>query len=252
MASYDNQYVWLELQAKNNKSKAGGGWSANRIALKCETITINTSKQVLSHSIPGSGVIYGESKTAALDMGMTDKTLSLNGIITEQWITKNFEDSEIKNDITRYLTAFEVAQLMHSYVDSSFAQANQNPNRLLILIPSRVTSDWNYHGTCSISKYTNKNDCENNSGTWTETVDETTTQDDGKLIPFTFKTRSQDNKMFLFESFAGDFPQRLDGTDTTVIQEALKGFVRNFSTTFNPGQPFVDFSMDFQIADISF
>ena len=252
MAEYDNQYVWLELQAKNNKSKAGGGFAANRIALKCESITINTSKQVLSHSIPGSGVIYGESKTAALDMGMTDKTLSLNGIITEQYITKNFEDSEAKNDINKYLTSFEVAQLIHSYVDSSFAQANQNPNRLLILMKSRVSSDWNYHGTCSISTHTNKTDCEDNGGTWTETIDQNTTQDDCKLIPFTYKVRSQDNKMFLFESFAGDFPKRLDGTDTTDISQALKGFVRNFTTTITPGQPWLEFSMDFQIADVSF
>ena len=91
----NNQYVWLELQTKNNKSATGVNWASNRIALKCETITINTSKQVISHAIPGSGVIYGESRTAALDLGMTDKTLSINGIITEQTIVKNFDDVNI-------------------------------------------------------------------------------------------------------------------------------------------------------------
>ena len=250
----DGHFVFLDLSSRSPLVEDGttmATFITNRIALKCESITINTSKQVMSHSIPGSGVIYGESKTAALDMGMTDKTLSLNGIITEQNITKNFEDSESENDLTKYLTAFEVAQLMHSYVDSSFAQANQNPNRLLILMKSRVNSDWNYHGTCSVATHTNKTDCESAGATWTETVDENTAQDDAKLIPFTYKTRNQDNKMMLFESYAGDFPTPISG-DTSNVTTALKGFVRNFTTTVTPGQPFLDFSMDFQIADVSF
>ena len=225
----DNQYVWLELQTKNNKSATGGNWASNRIALKCETITINTSKQVISHAIPGSGVIYGESRTAALDLGMTDKTLSINGIITEQTIVKNFEDSETTNDVSKYLTAHEVSQLIHSYVDSSFAQSNQNPNRLLILIPSRVGEDWDYHAG----------------------ITETTLVENCPLIPFTYKARSKDNKQFLFSSKPGTFPEKVTSA-TDSVTTALKGFVRNFSTTMQAGQPYMEFSLDFQIADVSF
>ena len=94
----DNQYVWLDLSARGS---AGANFAANRIALKCETVAINTSKQVLSHSLPGSGFWYGESKTAALDLGMTDKTVSLNGVITEQNITKNW-DLELYNIFKKY------------------------------------------------------------------------------------------------------------------------------------------------------
>ena len=65
---------------------------------------------------------------------MTDKTLSINGIITEQTIVKNFEDSETTNDVSKYLTAHEVSQLIHSYVDSSFMQPHQNLNKSFFFV----------------------------------------------------------------------------------------------------------------------
>jgi len=222
----DNQYVWLDLSSRGD---AGANWAANRIALKCETIAINTSKQVLSHSLPGSGFWYGESKTAALDLGMTDKTVSLNGIITEQTITKNWDlEGETKTDTSKYLTAHEIVQLIHSYVDSSFFQKNQNPNKLIILMPSRIDNDWDYYTS----------------------MDENTLPENAKLIPFTFKTRDADNSGTPGIS-GSQWPSPVSSA-TDEVQYALKGFVRNFSTTFQAGQPFIEFSMDFQIADVSF
>jgi len=230
----DNQYVWLDLSARGD---AGSNWAANRISLKCESIAINTSKQVISHALPGSGLIYGESKTAALDLGMTDKTISLNGIITEQNITKNWDlEGSTRDDKTRFLTSFEVAQLIHSYVDSSFLQKNQNPNKLIILMPSRVADDWNY--------YTIADD-----GSATD-ITGATDMEDCPLIPFSYKTRDKDNQGTL-GSGLGNFPTIVTGP-TDEVKYALKGFVRNFSTTLTPGQPFIEFSMDFQIADVSF
>ena len=57
-------------------------WLTNRIALKCENISINTSRQVFSHAVPFSGVKTGESRNLSLDMGMSDKNISLSGVIT--------------------------------------------------------------------------------------------------------------------------------------------------------------------------
>lgn len=230
----DSQYVWLDLSARG---AAGATWAANRIALKCETLSINTSKQVLSHSLPGSGLIYGESKTAALDMGMTDKTISLSGIITEQTITKNWDlEGTTKTDTSRTLTSHEVAQLIHSYVDSSFFQKNQNPNKLIILIPSRVGDDWDYWQT-SDGAATN--------------ITADTNADACPLIPFSYKTRDADNQGTLNVGGLGNFPP-IVADATSEVKFALKGFIRNFSTTFTGGQPFIEFSMDFQIADVSF
>tara|TARA_R100000152_G_C6757065_1_gene180850 strand:- start:213 stop:947 length:735 start_codon:yes stop_codon:yes gene_type:complete len=234
----ENQYVYLDLAAKGLSSNT---WGANRIALKCESISINTSKQVISHALPGSGLIYGESKTAALDLGMTDKTVSLSGIITEQAIIKNWDFTPDKDgvydpDTTMSMTAHEVAQLIHSYVDSSFFQKNQNPNKLIILMPSRVASDWGY--------YTIADDG------WDVDVTDATPVEQCPLIPFTYKTRNKDNTGTL--DFAGginSFPSIVTNSSTK-IEYALKGFVRNFSTTFAGGQPFIEFSMDFQIADV--
>ena len=222
----DNQYVWLDLSARGS---AGANFAANRIALKCETVAINTSKQVLSHSLPGSGFWYGESKTAALDLGMTDITVSLNGVITEQNITKNWDlEGETKTDTTKYLTAHEVAQLIHSYVDSSFFQKNQNPNKLIVLIPTRVDSDWDYFAG----------------------MDQNTLPEDAKLMPFSYKARDSDNQGT--PGIKGSKWPSTVSSATDDIKYALKGFVRNFSTTFQAGQPFIEFSMDFQIADVSF
>lgn len=221
-----NQYVWLDLSARGD---AGANFAANRIALQCESISINTSKQVLSHSLPGSGFWYGESKTAALDLGMTDKTISLNGIITEQEILKNWDlEGSTTTDTNAKLTAQEVAQLIHSYVDSSFFQKNQNPNKLIILIPSRVGDDWDYQSGTTIN----------------------TAVEDCPLIPFTFKTRDNDN-----QGTPGISESQWPSVVTTTTDEityALKGFVRNFSTTLTGANPFIEFSMDFQIADVSF
>ena len=231
----DNQYVWLDLSSRGD---AGATWAANRISLKCDSVSINTSKQVLSHSLPGSGLIYGESKTAALDMGMTDKTVSLSGVITEQTITKNWDlEGTTKTDTSKYLTAHEVAQLIHSYVDSSFFQKNQNPNKLIILMPSRVADDWDYYTTAVDGSATD--------------IDANTKVDNCPLIPFSYKTRDADNQGTLSVVGLGNFPSIVTSA-TDEVKYALKGFVRNFSTTFAGGQPFIEFSMDFQIADVSF
>ena len=80
--------VYVNTRARSSDS---GKWESNRIGLKCETVTISTSKTVPALPIPGVGAITGEAQTLALDLGMCNKTVQLGGIITDQFITKKFK-----------------------------------------------------------------------------------------------------------------------------------------------------------------
>ena len=44
-----------------------------------------------------------------------------------------------------HMTAQEVCQLIHSYVDSSFMQKHQNFTSLIVLIDSKVAKNYEYH-----------------------------------------------------------------------------------------------------------
>ena len=74
-----NVYIQLASRTQNSNFKS------NRIGLLCDTISIATAKTVPSFPIPFSGTLTGESTTLALDLGMTSKTVSLSGIITDQY-----------------------------------------------------------------------------------------------------------------------------------------------------------------------
>ena len=137
-------HVFLNLQSVNNGGDSAG-FIVNRIALKAESISISTTKNVMAVPLPFSGVVTGESSSLAMDFGVATKNISISGILTEQTIKKKFDnipanataDSQYSsswsgNIATVKLTANEVAQLIHSYVDSSFMQQNQNLNKLNI------------------------------------------------------------------------------------------------------------------------
>jgi len=269
--------VLLELEARKDD---GGSIDVNRIGLKAETISITTSRTIPSFPIPMSGVTTGESLTMAMDLGMASKTININGIITEQYITKKFKNNEFtteesmpkpgsKNLISTKMTSFEIAQLIHSYVDSSGFQLQQNLNRLILLIPSRVGKDYQYH-----SSLTN------------ETTALNTDIDDLPLIPFGFYVRDKGKKGKMdgqgvsisfgaskFPAIFGEGTCQISKTDDTLVPEhtnenacsrasnywvvnsdvkGIRGFIRNFNTTFVGGQPWVDFTLDFEIAQIGF
>ena len=139
MVSYSDGYrVLLNLQSR----KDGDGYVTNRIPLLCNDVSIQTGKTVMSFPVPFSGLVTGESSIASLDLGMADKTITLAGTIVEMNIVKKYNDND--GEITKSFTAFEIAQLIHSYVDSSFLQPNQNLNELILLLPSRVDKTFNY------------------------------------------------------------------------------------------------------------
>ena len=97
----------------------------------------------MNMGVPFSGAITGESMNLAFDIGMAQKTVSLNGILLGQTISK--QKSESVSAKTANLTAYEMAQLIHSYVDSSTFQDDQNMNKLIILGPTRVGFNFDYH-----------------------------------------------------------------------------------------------------------
>jgi hypothetical protein len=226
-ANYSDGFrVFLNLQSRKDSDT----YLTNRIPLLCNSVGITTGKTVMSFPVPFSGLVTGESSIASLDLGMADKTVNLTGIIVEMNIVKKYE-GDTTNRIKKF-TAFEIAQLIHSYVDSSFLQQHQNLNELIILLPSRVDKTFEYH-----------------SG-----VDATTDISDLPTIPFTYKVRDKDNVGALsgysddLDALAGEFPALSnDGVEVS----GLKGFIRNFNTTISGDSGTIEFNMDFQIATMS-
>ena len=178
-------YVLLSLQSRTDGEPDP---RYNRVALKAENISISTNKDVLALPIPFSGITGGEATKIALDFGVSTKTISVSGVITSQNIYKTFNilDTEYHDNLTTSLSptisenniivnmgAHEVAQLIHSYVDSSFRQQHQNLDELIILIRSKVNKDYQYYSN-------------------SPTINEGSDIEDAKLIPFTYKVRDGD------------------------------------------------------------
>jgi len=76
-------YVYLKTQAYT-----GTNLSINSIPLDVSSVGISVTKTIPSFPVPLSGVAAGESITAALDLGMATKNISLTGTITDTVITK--------------------------------------------------------------------------------------------------------------------------------------------------------------------
>ena len=112
MASVADLNVILELQRRNDFGS--GDARINRIPLYVTEITIATNKTVPNIGVPFSGAVRGESTNLAFDMGLAQKTLSIQGVLLEQSIKKKTHKDESTKDVT--MTAFELAQLLHSYV----------------------------------------------------------------------------------------------------------------------------------------
>jgi hypothetical protein len=253
----DNHHVFLDLSSRSafsdkTDTSTMDTFQTNRIALKCESVAISTAKNIMSFPTPAVGIATGESVSLGLDLGMATKTISLSGIVTEQYIRKQFNagdlpksetdpldstvtytDSDGKHT-TVFMTAQEICQLIHSYVDSSFMQSHQNLNKLIILIPSRVGPKWTYHDKDAAGNVL--------------TIGAGTSVENAPLIPFNYAVRDKgasdlDAQMSLPIT---KFPKPIDTSKN--ITDGISGFVRSFDTTLVGGQPFVEFSMSFEIA----
>lgn len=229
-------YVYLKLQSNTDNSD-----TVNVIPLRANSVGISVSKTIPAFPIPLSGVATGESITAALDLGMAGKTISVQGVILDEIITKTIDGSPKPLKFT----AHEIAQMIASGVDSTGFAKNQAINELVVKIPSLVASDYNYIGTCSNSAYLNKTDCEANSGTWTATATDSSTREDGRNIPFTFASRGANDELdnLGVPAKISSFPDK--DTDT-----GLTGFIRSFSCDISGEAYELSFSLDFETAII--
>ena len=88
MASPDGtHYVFLDLSSRSpitddSDSASMTSFPTNRIALKCDSVSINTAKNIMAFPTPAVGIATGESVALGLDLGMSTKSISLSGIIT--------------------------------------------------------------------------------------------------------------------------------------------------------------------------
>ena len=216
--NFTNFKVFLELQRRNDGFNSG---HQNRIPLFVSDITVNTNKTVMNMGVPFSGAVSGESLNLAFDIGMAQKTISLPGMLLGQTITKKKSGASLKE---RKLTAFEMGQLIHSYVDASSFQDDQNMNKLIILIPSRVDEAFEYHTA----------------------ADETNDVSTLPVIPFTWKNRGYDTEFTTQGTNSKYFTPYSNSEDVTL---GVTGFIRSFSCNFT-GQDFpsVPFSLEFEEA----
>lgn len=231
-----NYRVFLELQRRNEF----GNGQENRISLLASDLTVSTNKTVMNLGVPFSGAVRGESLNLAMDIGMAQKTVSVTGILLDQYITKRKGEGETAKK--RRFTSFELAQLIHSYVDASTFQDDQNINKIVILIPSRVDHEFEYHNN----------------------TDENTDLSDCELIPWSWKNREYDNdftaavsggKSYFTPISARDSFGDLDVDEDNQLNNTtslgITGFIRSFSTTVS-GQEFpsVQFQLEFEEAKV--
>lgn len=232
MADY---HVYLKLQSY------AGNIQQNTIPLRATGVSVSVSKTIPAFPVPLSGIATGESITAALDLGMATKNVSINGYIIDDTITKVFDGTAT----TRKFTAHEIAQMIASGVDSTGLAKNQAFSELIVLMPSFVASDYNYRGTCSITTHKNKTDCEAAGGTWTQTIDENSTRDEGINIPLMFGSRG--NALSLDNARV---PLPLTTFPDSDAETGITGFVRSFSYELNADTFEITFSLEFESANI--
>ncbi len=193
-------YVYL----KTGKHSGNDGATINTIPLRATSVSVSTSKTIPSMQVPLSGLVTGESETVALDIGMAGKSISISGFIVDGALTRHGS--------TVNMTSQEIAQLIHSSVDSTGIAQNQAIVELVFLIESKIDRDYN-----AVTK---------------------------RNIPFTYHARGGNNSLDnLNVPFRTEFPN-------SETDDGLKGFIRQFSTTFASDTVEVDFSLEFEVARI--
>jgi hypothetical protein len=193
-------YVYL----KTGKHSGNDGATINTIPLRATSVSVSTSKTIPSMQVPLSGLVTGESETVALDIGMAGKSISISGFIVDGALTRHGS--------TVNMTSQEIAQLIHSSVDSTGVAQNQAIVELVFLIESKVDRGYN--------EVTKRN------------------------IPFTYHARGGNN---LLDNLNVPFRTEFPDAET---DDGLKGFIRQFSTTFTSDTVEVDFSLEFEVARI--
>ena len=138
------------------------------------------------------------------------------------------------------MTSYEIAQLLHSYVDSSFLHEDQNLSKLIILMPSRVDDSFVYRlideDNTALGNHGPYNAEDNPDG-------KDTALEDLPLIPFHFANRSYDVPTWSHGHTKNTFDPFIDVTKKI---QGLRGMVSTFSCDFSgPETPLISFSLTF-------
>ena len=224
-AKNPNNMVMLELSRRN---ELGTDTTTNRIPLHVESINISTNKTVPNIGVPFTGAIKGESTNIAFDMGLASKTIDIQGVLTEQTISKQTSSGSVKQVV---MTSFELAQLIHSYADSSTLQIDQNVNKILFFYPSRVDNNFDYRSN----------------------VTENTPIEDLPILPFTFKNRAYDNDFAFGTGNTTDSPSKVFDAATSISGNytGVTGFMRSFTTNIIASEfPSIGFNLNFEEAKV--
>lgn len=200
-------FVYLKLQEHSGSSS-----SIDTIPLKVNSVSVSVDKTIPAIPIPLSGLATGESTTVALDLGMSNKRISLSGFIVDTEIRRSHTKSGgSATNLT--FTAQEVAQMIASGVDSTGLASYQAINELVVLMDSKVDENYADRGT--------------------------TVQ-----IPLTFKSRGnsleKDNTNVVR---AGTFP-------TSSTSRGLSGFIQSFSYEMSGESIDVSFNLEFVVANV--
>jgi len=200
-------YVYLRLGAGKQNATDN---ITNVIPLKVNKISISTSKTIPDMPVPFSGLLTGESVNVALDLGMARKTISLTGYILESDLTKKFGKETTSK--TNTFTAIEIAQMIHSSVDSTGIQPYQAVNELIFLYESKVRNDY--------------------------------TQSAATLVPFNWHSRGLRGELDnLGAILSSPYPDDENA-------EGLKGYIERFSCDIDSTTIDISFSMEFAIAHV--
>lgn len=198
--------VYLKLQ-KHNGSNA----TIDTIPLRVNSVSVSVDKSIPAIPIPLSGLVTGESTTFALDLGMSNKRISLQGFLVKTTIRRSHTKTGSTVNSLEF-TPQELAQMIASGVDSTGLASYQAINELVVLIPSEV--DENYA--------------------------QVTRRD----IPLTFRARGnaleKDNAGIVG---AFSFP-------TSSTSKGLSGFIQNFSYEMSGESVDVSFSLEFVVANV--
>jgi len=211
-------YVYLKLGFHSGNSS-----QIDTIPLRVNSAQISVDKTIPNFPIPLSGLVTGESTTVALDLGMSNKRISIAGAILghPHTIIRRTHTKSGGAEVQLQFTAHEIAQLIASGVDSTGIASYQAINELVLLMPSGVDEN-----------YANRTANEN--------------------IPFSFRARGsaleKDNRNVPIPL---DFPTSNTGANFSELgYQGVKGFVSSFGFTFSAETLEVEFTLDFTVANV--
>lgn len=236
MASVGDVYIKLKAFS--------GGLSdihIDTIPLKVVSASVSVNKNIPNMNLPLAGLATGESTNLALDLGVSDKSVSLSGYILDAELSRGHtttplldsngsvvldgNGNTVMTSKTLKFTAMEIAQLIASGVDSTGLANYQGFDELLLFTESFVDENYDDRGQAADSSVSQL-------GTLSA------------VVPLTFTSRGTKNtkdNTNVFRPFTYPTANSVDG---------LRGYISSFSYTLNAETVEVEFSLEFSISKV--